>query len=248
MRALLSDKLTNLAARVAGPPDLKTLIPEIADWQREMILSVRPYTMTEPTALWATLQAVQHAIDHRIDGDFVECGVWRGGNTILAALLRKRLGGDFSIYAFDTFAGMTAPTEHDAKPGKSLDVAAKFAALEKGDHNDWCYASLEDVRRNFQTLVGDDSLKTVKGPVQETLVDQTNLPERIAVLRLDTDFYDSTKIELEVLWPRVVSGGIVMIDDYGVWAGARKAVDEYFEGQHVWLHRVDRQVRLIVKR
>lgn len=247
MRALLSEKLKNLATRVAGPPDLGQMIPEIADWQRDLIEQVRPYTMTEATALWATMQAVENAVHRGIPGAFVECGVWRGGNVILAGLLRRRLGASFAIHAFDTFAGMTAPTEHDAKPGKTLDVAAKFAASEKADHNSWCYASIEDVRRNFREVVGDDSLITVKGPVQETLVEEANLPERIAVLRLDTDFYDSTKIELEKLWPRVSPGGVMMIDDYGVWAGARKAVDEYFAGQNVWLHRVDRQVRLIFK-
>ncbi len=247
MRQFLSKKLSNLAIRVGGPQDLKHLIPELQPWQHEMLRAVQPYTMTEPSALWATLQALQHVHDRGVAGDFVECGVWRGGNTILAGLMRKRLGRDFAIHAFDTFAGMTAPTEFDAKSDKDLDVQAKFDSLEKGEYNDWCYASIEDVRNNFRTVVGNDDLKTIKGPVQETLTVEANLPEKIAVLRLDTDFYDSTKIELEVLWSRLAIGGVMMIDDYGVWAGARKAVDEFFEGQSIWLHRVDRQVRLVVK-
>lgn len=247
MRQFISRKLANLSIRLGGPQDLKAFIPELQPWQHEMLRAVQPYTMTEPSALWATLQALQHVHDRGIAGDFVECGVWRGGNTILAGLMRKRLERDFAIHAFDTFAGMTAPTEFDAKPGKELDVQAKFDSMEQGDHNDWCYASLEDVRNNFRTVVGNDDLKTIKGPVQETLIVEANLPETIAVLRLDTDFYDSTKIELEVLWSRLATGGVMMIDDYGVWAGARKAVDEFFEGQSIWLHRVDPQVRLVVK-
>lgn len=247
MRRFLSKKLTNLAARVAGPSPVRDEIPEVADWQRQMIDTVRPYTMTGLPALWATMQAVDHVVRHGIDGDFVECGVWRGGNVVLAGLMRQHLGADFTIRAYDTFAGMTPPTEFDAKPLTELDVQAKFDRLAAGDHNEWCYASLDDVLANYARHVGDNALIAIKGSVLDTLREPANLPERISVLRLDTDFYDSTLVELEILWPRLVTGGILMIDDFGEWAGARKATEEYFAGRKLWMHRVDRSVRLVIK-
>ncbi len=247
MRRFLSKKLANIAARVGGPQSVEELIPEATDWQRAMLDDVRRYTMTSLPALWATAQAVEHVVERGIEGDFVECGVWRGGNIIMAGLMRKRLGADFAIRAYDTFAGMTPPTEYDAKPLSELDVKAKFDRLANGDHNDWCYASLDDVQNNYARLVGDDALVTIKGSVLDTLRDPANIPERISVLRLDTDFYDSTLIELETLWPRLAVGGVLMIDDFGEWAGARKATEEYFAGRKLWMHRVDRAVRLIIK-
>lgn len=247
MRTLIARRLRNLAIRIGGRPEPKDVIPELNDWQREMLDAVRPYTMTEATALWATLQAMQHVHDRGIEGDFVECGVWRGGNTMIAGLMRKRLGGNFAIRAFDTFTGMTPPTQFDAKPNSSLDVQGKFDSLDAGDHNDWCYASIEDVRSSFAKVVGSDDLITIKGSVMDTLADPANLPEKIAVLRLDTDFYDSTKVELEVLWPRLVPGGVLMIDDYGAWAGAKKATDDYFGEDRPWLQYVNHDVRLVIK-
>jgi hypothetical protein len=75
------------------------------------------------------------------------------------------------------------------------------------------------------------------------------LPEQIAVLRLDTDFYESTRHELRHLYPRLVHGGVLIIDDYGHWAGARKAVDEYIaeEGIRLLLNRIDYTGRIAIK-
>ena len=81
----------------------------------------------------------------------------------------------------------------------------------------------------------------------ESVLEAQNLPDKIAILRLDTDFYESTKAELETLYPRLSPGGELIVDDYGEWAGARKAVDEYFSGQAVWLHYVTHTVRLMIK-
>ena len=161
--------------------------------------------------------------------------------------MRKRLGFERRIWAFDTFAGMTAPSDADFKPGEDLDVKKKFASLNRADHNEWCLASEGEVVRNFETRVGNADLMTVKGPVEETLKDALNLPDQIAILRLDTDFYESTKAEMDVLYPRLSKGGVLIVDDYGEWAGARKAVDEYLAGQPIWLHYVTHTVRLMIK-
>lgn len=248
MRDYVARRLVALGNKLStGEKGLAARIPEIGEDELALIGAANGLSMTDPVAQWEFIRAIRHVEAEGIAGDIVECGVWRGGNLVIAGRMRAALGFDRTIWAYDTFAGMTAPTDHDFKPVKELDVREKFAELDRGDHNEWCMASLEEVQANFAARGGGGALKTVKGPVQETLLDPANLPERIAVLRLDTDFYDSTKIEMEVLYPRLASGGVLIVDDYGEWAGARRAVDEYFAGRHVWLHYVTHTVRLMVK-
>ena len=244
MRKFLAQRLTALGQKFTG---LHGMIPELDAEAEELLGAARGLSMTAAVAQWELIQAIRHVEGNRIAGDIVECGVWRGGNLVIAGLLRQRMGFDRRIWAFDTFAGMTPPSAADFKPAEDLDVAGKFASLNHGDHNDWCLASEEEVLGNFEQRVGNRDLRTVKGPVEETLKRPENLPERIAILRLDTDFYESTKAEMEILYPRLSKGGVLIVDDYGEWAGARKAVDEYFSGQPVWLHYVTHTVRLMVK-
>jgi hypothetical protein len=194
----------------------------------EHVLS-RELTMVSRERLFATAMACRHVISQRIAGDFVECGVWRGGNALIAADAFAREGAGRSVYLFDTFSGMTRPTPVDVRARDGRDAMADFAALQKDTHNEWCYASLADVRRNFAdaNLLGP-SIRFVEGDVVDSLEQEANLPRAIAVLRLDTDWYESTRAELETLYPRLVPGGALILDDYGHWGGARKAVDEYF--------------------
>lgn len=252
IRNAIARRVTALGNKISMDyKGLRSDIPELTPADEELLGKVRGLSMTSPIAQWEFVRAIRYIEAMGIPGDIVECGVWRGGNLALAGMMRRELGFERQIYAFDTFAGMTAPTEHDRKSEGvgEVDTPAKFSALEQGDHNDWCYASIEDVKANFARLAGaQEPLRTIKGPVQETLTDPANLPERIAVLRLDTDFYDSTKIEMEVLYPRLQPGGVLIVDDYGEWAGARKAVDEYFGDTFVWLQRVTHTVRMMVKR
>jgi len=244
MRLFFARYLTALGQKFTG---LQGLIPELAAEDHDLLTAAKGMSMTSPIAQWELIQAIRHIENRAIPGDLVECGVWRGGNLVIAGLLRDRLGFDRQIWAYDTFAGMTAPTAADFKPAEELDVEKKFARLDQGNRNDWCYASVEDVRQNFASRVGNRDLRTIKGPVEETLRQPGNLPDQIAILRLDTDFYESTKAELEILYPRLSPGGVLIVDDYGEWAGARKAVDEYFAGQGVWLHYVTHTVRLMIK-
>ena len=245
MRSFFARYLTSLGQKLTG---LRGLIPELGPDEEALLGAAKGLSMTSPIAQWELIQAIRHVESGNVPGDIVECGVWRGGNLVIAGLLRKQLGFDRRIWAFDTFAGMTAPTAADRKPAdEGLDVHKKFASLDRGAHNDWCYASEQDVLECFEARVGSSDLRTVKGPVEETLLDPQNLPDRIAVLRLDTDFYESTRAELEILYPRLSAGGVLIIDDYGEWAGARKATDEFFAGQGVWLHYVTHTVRLMVK-
>lgn len=221
-------------------------IPEATEEAVGAIEAVQPYTMTGVERLWAMWQAMHHAAAVPLQGDIVECGVWRGGNLILAGLICERLGLDRTIYGFDTYAGMSEPTAADVNFG-GVTAVSKFQSLQRADHNEWCYASLDDVRANIAATTSYPRYRLIVGKCEETLQDPANLPERIAVLRLDTDWYESTKVELEQLYPRLVSGGILIIDDYGHWGGARQAVDEYFAGAPVLLTRVDYTARMLVK-
>jgi O-methyltransferase len=244
MRSFFAQRLTALGQRLTG---LHGLIPELGPEGEELLDAARGLSMTAPVAQWELIQAIRYIEGNRIPGDIVECGVWRGGNLVIAGLLRQRMAFDRQIWAYDTFAGMTAPTAADFKPAEQLDVEGKFASLNREDRNEWCLASEAEVLDNFESRVGNRDLRTVKGPVEETLKQPQNLPDEIAILRLDTDFYESTKAEMEILYPRLASRGVLIVDDYGEWAGARKAVDEYFAGQPVWLHYVTHTVRLMVK-
>jgi O-methyltransferase len=208
-------------------------------------------SMTSIDNLSATALASQYVIKKNIPGDFMECGVWRGGHSILAALyfLNKR-----KIFMLDTFTGMTMPASNDKR---SLDGTPALVTYESKneleDGVDWCYASIENVKKNFQILginaeEHESSLVFLKGKAEEVLKDrETNLPERISVLRLDTDWYESTKVELEVLWDKISIGGIIIIDDYGYWQGCREAVDEYFSDKKILLLPIDCNARLMVK-
>jgi hypothetical protein len=186
-------------------------------------------SMCSPERLRATLMACKYAVVERIEGDFVECGVWRGGNALIAASIIQLYGSDKKVWLFDTFTGMTKPTDLDTSVHESVSAIDNYELHQNHTDGKWVYASLEEVRQNFIARgLLTANVKFIKGDIFLKLEDQTNIPKKISVLRLDTDWYESTKRELEILYPQVSSGGIIMVDDYGHWEGARKAVDEYF--------------------
>lgn len=209
---------------MASEPDL-ALDPGFMEiWDR-----VKPYTMTSVERAHALWMAVNTVLDNDIAGSFVECGVWRGGSSMLIALtLLARGAGHREIFMFDTFEGMSepGPFDHDLQG----DHASGLMNGERGEDIAELVkaaAGIDDVRRAIATTGYDMRLvKMVKGDVALTLPKTQTL--RIALLRLDTDFYDSTRAELQHLYPRLAQGGILIIDDYGHWEGAKRAVDEYF--------------------
>lgn len=225
------------------------IAPEQFDAEHRRIIDlVRPYTMTSPERIAATCQAVDYVVKYDVPGDFVECGVWRGGNTMAAALSYLRHGSRLpDLYLFDTFEGMSEPTDVDRAAGSHESAAALLARAEKGSEL-WARASLEDVRRNLATIdYPSAQIHFVKGMVEKTI--PSGAPARVAVLRLDTDWYESTRHELEHLFPRLSPGGVLIIDDYGHWEGARRAVDEYFITQRapILLARIDYTGRIGVR-
>jgi O-methyltransferase len=222
---------------------------DLSDEDRTLVRAVKPYTLTSAEAVCALADAVRYVVAQDVEGDIVECGVWRGGS--MAAVARtlvalKRF--DRRLYLFDTFEGMPPPGERDVNFEGEIAEDLYRKRNGRGEGSDWCRASEEDVARVLAECGYDESkIHMVKGKVEETIPSEA--PERIAILRLDTDWYESTLHELEHLFPRLARGGVVIIDDYGHWRGARQAADEFFARQRpgVYLHRVDYTVRCGVK-
>ncbi len=210
---------------------------------------VRPYTMTSNARIYSVYKSVEYLVKHQVPGAIVECGVWRGGSSMAAALtLMEHEDSSRELFLFDTYEGMSAPTEKDiSRTGES--AQGKWESSQKDTVNEWCYASLEDVTANIaSTGYPMNKVHLIKGMVEDTI--PTQWPQGdIALLRLDTDWYESTKHELEHLFPRLVVGGVLIIDDYGDWQGARDAVDEYMAKHNLkmLLNRVDGTGRVAIK-
>jgi len=208
----------------------------------------RPFTMTSKARGYGLFKAAEHLVRAGITGDLVECGVWRGGSTMVMAMSMLHFGdASRTIHLFDTFDGMTRPGDLDRSAISGAPVLGRWEAARRPDGgNDWGRADLDDVRTNLGlTQYPADQFRFYVGDVAKTL--PAAILGDIAILRLDTDFYDSTKIEMETLYPKVVPGGFLILDDYGHFTGARRAVDEYFGAAAVppFLHRLDYTGRLI---
>lgn len=222
---------------------------DFSELSKEICLKVSPYTMTSPVRVNALVESVKYISKNKIDGAFVECGVWKGGSTMAMALTLKNLEiEDRELFLYDTFTGMTKPGEIDVSSnGKpAFDEFSKRKTSE--DSSTWCLSSLDEVKNNlFSTNYPQNKLHFIEGKVEETI--PNHIPERIAILRLDTDWYESTKHELIHLFPRLQPNGVLIIDDYGHWQGARKAVDEYIAENNICilLNRLDYSGRIAVK-
>ena len=206
---------------------------------------VSPYTLTKLEAVQSLIDSVKYLTKNNIKGDFIECGVWKGGSimTMIKTLQELNLN-DRDVFLYDTFTGMSKPTSEDIASNGRIG-----SELYTGIPNDDPDANpLEEVQRNVSSLNYDENkIHYIKGKVEDTLPNNTH--EKIALLRLDTDWYESTKCELEHLFPKLVNGGILIIDDYGDWNGAKKAVKEYLKQNNhaVMLHRLPGNERIGVK-
>lgn len=214
---------------------------DLAAGRHALFARVGPYTQTSRERVTTLADAVEYVVRANVPGDFVECGVWRGGSTMAVALTLLRIGAaDRRLWLYDTFGKMPAPGEHD-RDHAGREVKGHEATM-LGDTG----LSLADVQAAMRsTGYPEDRINYVPGLIEETI--PARVPEQIALLRLDTDWYESTKHELIHLYPRLASGGVLIIDDYGHYAGARQAVDEYFAERPVLLVRVDYTGRVAVK-
>ena len=221
---------------------------------RGIVEQANPHTMTGPARLLALVEATRYCVERELPGAFAECGVWRGGSVLAMILTLQSLGrDDRDIYLYDTFEGMTAPGEHDVSEFDPP-AAETWREAEEGGDRAWPQFFDEQVFNEAvvrETVLGtgypEARLHFVRGRVEETVPDQA--AERLALLRLDTDWYESTRHEMEHLYPRLVPGGVLIVDDYGHWKGSRRAVDEYLErtGGPLLLNRIDYAARIAVK-
>ena len=234
--------------RTEEPTAVGPEIPsDFDEWDAELCRRVQPYTLTTPGKIYALARAVEYVAKHPIPGGLVECGVWRGGSVMAIALTLLRADvTDRDLYLFDTFTGMTEPGDEDIKRGGR--PAAEILRQTNRGHGIWAEASVEEVREAVLSVgYPEERVHFVKGRVEDTL--PTKAPERIALLRLDTDWYASTKHELTHLYPRLAAGGVLIIDDYDYWLGSRKAVDEYLYDNdlRILLTPIDHGARVAVK-
>lgn len=213
----------------------------------EIYTKCKPFTMTSAERMYALYKATEYVVKAKIPGDFVECGVWKGGSAmIIAYALLQKKETSRKIYLYDTYEGMPKPTTKDKRLLDNTFAISNWRANQKKRHNEWCFASLSEVKRNLlSTGYPEENLVFVRGRVENTIPKIT--PKKIALLRLDTDWYESTRHELRYLFPLLQKNGVLIIDDYGCWAGAKKAVDDYFKKRNILLNRIDYTGRIGIK-
>ncbi len=222
----------------------------VPDWSEPMAVhhaaiwrAVKPYTMTSVERVVTLCQSIAYLEKKRIPGAIVECGVWKGGSVMAAALALLALEStQRQIYLYDTFAGMTEPGDID------VDWQGRPARALLGQDEVRARCPLHEVKQALmRTRYPWEKLIFVPGRVEQTIPE--HMPEHIALLRLDTDWYESTHHELTHLYPRLAEGGILIVDDYGHWQGARQAVDDYFKTQGIAadLRTIDFTGRLLIK-
>jgi hypothetical protein len=229
-------------------------VDDLSEADARIVAAVQPYTMTTPARVAALLGAVDYVERRGLPGAYVECGVWRGGSVLAIVLKLLDLGVvTRQVYAFDSFDGMPEPTPVDVSPysGVALD---EWRAAREARRRPWA-EMFDPASFNVDAVRGllhgsgypAGAIHVEAGRVEETIPDAA--PDEIALLRLDTDWYESTRHELVHLYPRLVRGGVLIIDDYGHWEGCRRAVDEYFEGDNapILLTPVDYTCRIGVK-
>ncbi len=242
-----------LTGKAPPPAELAEAMLDLTPADREIIARAAPYTMTSAARVKALVDATRYCTRRDVPGALVECGVWRGGSVVaMIAALQEADDVSRDIYLFDSFEGMTLPTEHDVSSfGPS--ALEEWDAAQRAGQQPWAEAygpeafSEEVVRATvLATGYPPERIHLVRGPVEETVPEMA--PASIALLRLDTDWYESTRHELVHLYPRLVDSGVLILDDYGHWEGCRRAVDEYFEGQPaILLNRIDYTGRIAIK-
>lgn len=216
--------------------------------EKALIKQVQPYTMTSMERIASLSRAVDYVIANRIEGDFVECGVAAGGSSMAMMLRLTALGAtDRRVWMYDTYEGMPEPTEEDR--GRYGETAiARYRQRLKDGVSTWINHPIEAVKAAVATTGYPAGLVTyVQGKVEETL--PLRKPEKLAILRMDTDWHASTAAEMDNLWPRLSVGGIAIADDYYRWRGSRKAIDDYTaaHGLRLFWARIDDHAAVAVK-
>ena len=225
----------------------ETLAPELTPYDVQTIELAKPATMTSPQRLQALILALRYVHRRGLQGAIVECGVWRGGSMFAAARTLIDVGDlTRELYLYDTYSGMPTPSESDKRHFDGASAADLLS--DPSDHMTRAEAGLDVVKATMaQSGYPAERTHFVQGKVEDTIPGVA--PDSIALLRLDTDWYSSTLHELNHLYTRLVPGGVLIIDDYGWWEGARRAVDEYFgrQDQPPLLNVIDETGRIAIR-
>lgn len=226
----------------------------LSDFEKKTLEISSKYSMTGFERMFFLIKELKQIELDNVEGDFVECGVWRGGNLILFQKMIEKLNlNNRKIFAYDTFSGMNQPGQSDFninnESANDIMNLLKKKRVDPEKNIIFAKCDLESVKKNYEMYTEkNNNLICIKGEVEKTLKVEENLPSKISLLRLDTDWYQSTKIELEVLFPLLSNNGILIIDDYGYWKGSKKAVDEYFKDKNINLFKIDFTSRYLFKR
>jgi hypothetical protein len=195
---------------------------------RDLYAKYYNYTMVPWHGLYTTYKAAHHVIKAGISGDIVECGVWKGGCTAIMMEVFKNAGqGGRQFWLYDTFEGMTTPSDSDVHFAGNKNAVKLFSDKKKKGEK-WSFSPLEECKQTIKLSdYPSENIKFIKGDVLETLPNEK--PQSIALLRLDTDWYESTLAEMEHLYPLIRKGGVFISDDYGAWKGSYDAIHEYLK-------------------
>jgi O-methyltransferase len=223
------------------------LIVEATNFDLTLINQIEEYALATKLNLWSIIQSLKYIYNNKIKGDIVECGVFRGGSLSLLCFYAQKLNINCNIWGYDTFEDGFLINEFS-----SFDKDSKNNSLDLKNFTnpkDLYYSKKKVLEVIKKFLITDNYYpKLIKGNIMETLLEKKNLPKNICFLRMDTDLYKTTKLQLEILYPKLVVGGVLHIDDYGHCPGVKKAVDEFFKNQNIWMHRVDYTCRYLIKK
>ena len=221
--------------------------PSYEEEDKAAFIEINQHTLTDRERIIGLTRAVRYIEQAGIPGDIVECGVWKGGSMMAVARTLLNLGStERRLYLFDTFEGMTAPTDLDTS--QEYGSAKEIWNRRKSEGSSWIRSPLDEVKLNMASVgYPEEHTVYIQGRVEDTL--PAAAPESIAILRLDTDWYESTRHEMIHLFPRLQEGGVLILDDYFTWQGSRIAVDEYLEehGIRIFLAPLSRGASISVK-
>jgi hypothetical protein len=249
MKKWVSRQIQKLGYEVVNKRKLQQRLPlDFDPIHVEIYKKIKDHTMTSPERIYSLIEAVRYVVKNRIPGAIVECGVWKGGSMMAVAETLRALGEESrELYLYDTFEGMSEPSEED-RTWAGEQAAVLLSDRDREKNKIWAYSTIETVRGGMRsTGYPENKIRYIKGKVEETIPGV--LPREIALLRLDTDWYESTRHEMQHLYPLLQKSGVLILDDYGHWQGARKAVDEYFaqSSEPMLLNRIDNTGRIAIK-
>lgn len=197
-----------------------------------LIRKARKYSGVSLKCLANVYELAKKIERKKIKGSFVECGVCKGGSSLVMAFVASKARSHRKIWLFDSFEGNPEPIEIDGALAKQCAKGKAQGRLLPIGMN---LASLNEVNELFfkKFSLSKDEIIIKKGWFQDTLPVYNSQIGEIAILRLDADWYESTKCCLENLYDHVIEGGYIIFDDYNYFPGCKIAVDEFIDKRNL---------------